>query len=109
MVTITRDKLLHLIHGRENRMLVSVFVSTKMIHQAEFAIPIHGCSEPETHNGDEVVYTLKGSLTITFPKTGESFDVKEGQALLIPERSEHQYFNFTDQIVKAVFFVAPEV
>jgi hypothetical protein len=52
---------------------------------------------------------LGGTLTVPLPEAAQNFKVREGEAFFVPERVKHEYHNFTDKVVKAVFIVAPQL
>ena len=115
MVFIPRERWLRVIHGRDNHILVSFFVSNDFCHFGKMQIPPSSHSDPETHKGDEVLFLLNGKLNIQVYGANESeatvlhetFEVKEGAQFLIPEGVRHRYLNFTDETVEAVFGIAP--
>ncbi len=109
MTVVTDEKALQVIHGKENRILVTFYVSNDLIHMGKIAVPPRTFSEPESHKGDELVYAIEGSLTIDLPETAQSFEVKEGEAFFVPENVKHEYHNFTDKVIKAVFIIAPQL
>jgi len=109
MFVVTEDTALRVIHGKEHRIPITFFVSNDLIHLGKIAVPPHTFSEPESHKGDELVYALEGSLTIDLPETAQSFEVCEGEAFFIPENVKHEYHNFTDKVIKAVFIIAPQL
>jgi len=109
MKVLNGDNCCRVMFGKEHRIPVTFYVSTNMIHMGEFTIPHNGYSEPESHNGDEVVFALRESLTIFTPSTQETFEVKEGEAFFIPENVKHQYYNFTNGITRSVFVIAPKL
>jgi quercetin dioxygenase-like cupin family protein len=113
MIVVSRDKMLRLIHGDRSPMSVVLYVSNDYLHVGEFVLPAGGpsarVSEIEDHDGDEVFYVLEGPVAISLPDTRETFEVQEGDAFLIPEGTRHQYANFTDKTIRAVFAVAPQI
>lgn len=118
LIYIPKDKMLKLIHGRDNHILVSFFVSNDFVHFGTIQVPKGIYSDPETHKGDEVLFVLKGKLTVQiYDKDGEddtsvlheSFEINPEEQFLIPEGMKHRYLNFSDQIVEAVFGIAPEL
>ena len=109
MIVITEDKALRLIHGKEHRIPVTFFVSNDLIHLGKIEVPPRTFSESESHKGDELIYALEGSLTIDLPESAQSFEVREGEAFFIPEKIKHEYHNFTDKVIKAVFIIAPDL
>jgi mannose-6-phosphate isomerase-like protein (cupin superfamily) len=109
MTVVTDDKALRVIHGKEHRIPITFYVSNDLIHLGKIAVPPHVFSEPESHKGDELVYALEGTLIIYLPKTIQSFEVREGEAFFVPEGVEHEYHNFTDKVIKAIFIIAPQL
>ena len=110
---ITKDKILHTISGTKHPIHLSFYVSNDLINMGEFEIPSGGegvrASEPDIHKGDEAFYVLIGPIMVFLPDTQESFEVLEGECMFIPEGIKHQYLNYTDKVVKAVFAVAPDL
>ena len=110
-IKISRDKMLTLIHGKEHPMIVRFYVSNDLVHMGEFELPSGGLgprtSDPEVHEGDEVLYVEKGPITVFLPETLDAFEVPEGAVMLIPGGVRHQYQNFTGKVVKGVFSIAP--
>ncbi len=114
---IRPDERLCLIHGQENHILVSFLVSNNLVNMGEIAIPVQGYSDAEVHRGDEALYVTQGTLTVRVYENSSAdesvsqrgYNILEGQKFLIPQDTKHQYLNFTDQAVKAVFAVAPNL
>lgn len=118
LIHIPQDKMLRLIHGKENHILVSFFVSNDFVHFGTIQIPKGIYSDPETHKGDEVLFILKGKLTVQVYEDAdeqdtsvlhESYEILPEEQFLIPEGMKHRYLNFSNEIVEAVFGIAPEL
>lgn len=118
LIYIPKDKMLKLIHGKNNHILVSFFVSNDFVHFGTIQVPKGIYSDPENHNGDEVLFVLKGKLTIqTYENEKEddtsvlheSYEVCPEEQFLVPEGIKHRYLNFSDEVVEAVFGIAPEL
>lgn len=119
LVAIGQDNHLHLIHGQERHVLISMIVSNDFINVGLIAIPVGGYSEMESHPGDETLCALEGNLTVRTigPEEKEdrksasymSHQIYQGEKMLIPEGTRHQYINFTEHPVKAFFAVAPQL
>ncbi len=118
LIHIPPDKMLRLIHGKENHILVSFFVSNDFVHFGKIQIPKGIYSDPETHKGDEVLFVLKGKLTVQVYEEGdeedtsvlhESYEILPEEQFLIPEGMKHRYLNFSNEVVEAVFGIAPEL
>jgi mannose-6-phosphate isomerase-like protein (cupin superfamily) len=118
LIKIPKDKTLKLIHGSKNHILVSFFVSNDFVHFGKIQIPKGIYSDPETHKGDEVLFVLKGKLTVQVYEEEElddksvlheSYEIEAEEQFLIPEGYKHRYLNFSNEIVEAVFGIAPEL
>ena len=113
-VKIKPEDRLYLIHGTDSHILFSMFVSNDVISCGEMVIAPQMCSDCETHEGDEVIYVVKGILTVLIVETEKkefdlhrSYELHAGQTMLIPEGYKHKYFNFTREAMSAFFAVAP--
>jgi mannose-6-phosphate isomerase-like protein (cupin superfamily) len=118
LIHIPPDKMLRLIHGKENHILVSFFVSNDFVHFGKIQVPKGIYSDPETHGGDEVLFILKGKLTVQVYEEEdeedtsvlhESYEILPEEQFLIPEGMKHRYLNFSNEVVEAVFGIAPEL
>jgi len=117
LIHIPQDKMLRLIHGKENHILVSFFVSNDFVHFGKIQVPKGIYSDPETHKGDEVLFVLKGKLTVQVYEGDEddasvlheSYEILPEEQFLIPEGMKHRYLNFSNEVVEAVFGIAPEL
>jgi len=115
MVFIPGERWLRVIHGKDNHILISFFVSNDFCHFGKMRIAPSTHSDQETHKGDEVLFVLKGKLNIQVYGENESEatvlhetrEVEEGCQFLIPEGIRHRYLNFSDETVEAVFGIAP--
>jgi mannose-6-phosphate isomerase-like protein (cupin superfamily) len=118
LIHIPPDKMLRLIHGKKNHILVSFFVSNDFVHFGKIQVPKGIYSDPETHRGDEVLFILKGKLTVQVYEEEdeedtsvlhESYEILPEEQFLIPEGMKHRYLNFSNEVVEAVFGIAPEL
>jgi len=118
LIYIPKNKMLRLIHGKKNHILVSFFVSNDYINFGTMQIPKGIYSDPEIHKGDEVLFVLEGKLSVqTYDKEkndsssvlNEIYEIYEGEQFLIPERIKHRYLNFSDTVVKVLFGIAPRL
>ncbi len=110
MLISEKDKLA-VIWGEEYPVLLKFLVSNDLVHMAEFFLPAGGlsprCSEAHSHQGDEATYVCEGDLVVFFPDTNDAMEVRPQEVIFIPEGVNHQYINYSDQVVKAVKAVAP--
>ena len=118
LIHISSHKMLKLIHGKENHILFSFFVSNDFVHFGKIQVPRGIYSDPEIHKGDEVLFVLKGKLTIQVyaeeededkSVLHESYEILPEEQFLIPEGIKHRYLNFSNEVVEAVFGIAPEL
>ena len=110
---ITEEKKLINVHGTAYPMLIKFFVSNDYLNVGEFILPAGGidsrASEPDSHKGDCLLYVEKGPIAVFLPETKEVFDIPEEDAMFLPEGSTYQLINYTKDIVKAIFCIAPEM
>jgi len=118
LIYIPQDKMLQLIHGKNNHFLVSFFISNDFVNFGIMDIPKGIYSEPEVHKGDEVLFILEGTLIVkTYEQDNvdknsvlhETFEINEGEQFLMPEGIIHKYLNFSNKVVKALFGIAPQL
>lgn len=121
LVRITPDRHFHMIHGEKQHVLVSLIVSNDYMSIGLLTIPPNAHSELETHAGDEALLVLHGKLVVRTVQASISveqdrknvshicYQIDEQEKCLIPEGTRHQYINFTDDVVKVFFSVAPRL
>ena len=106
---------LNLIHGEEQHILVSFFVSDDLVHTGEISIPVGICSHSEIHQGDEVIYVTRGHLGVQIyeEETEQTIcsvhEVMKGETFLVPEKTSHSYLNFSRKVTKFFFGIAPDL
>ncbi len=88
-----------------------VFCSTDKITVGSYVLaPCNHYEPPGLHlYGDESYYILEGEAVGFNPESGETFSLKQGDTLLIPQKTRHQLFNFKNQKVTVIFTVAPRI
>jgi mannose-6-phosphate isomerase-like protein (cupin superfamily) len=117
LILIPKEKMLNVIHGKENHILVSFFISNDIVHFGTMRIPIRTLSDSEVHKGDEVLFVLEGTLMVeTFNNENtedavirKSHRIKKGEMFFIPEGVSHRYSNFYTESVKVLFGIAPDL
>ena len=116
MILIRPDDTLKVIHGRENHILVSFFVSNNYIHFGTMTIPVGKHSDEEAHKGDEVLSVLQGTLIVQVFDENDSesvlknvYKVQKHEKFFIPENSKHRYLNLSGEVVKFLFSIAPDL
>lgn len=94
-----------------NQVENQAFVSTDSLFVGEWVLP------PGTHydppglhlHGDECYFVIEGEGIAFNPETGETFSLSTGDALLIPQGTRHQIFNFNNKRLRVISCVAPKV
>jgi gentisate 1,2-dioxygenase len=119
LIHITPAEHLHLIHGNDQHILVSLIVSNEYVTLGLITIPPGGYSGIEDHEGEEALEVLQGTLVVRTFKPGEEFDlekashmsltVRRGEKLYLPSGVKHCYKNFGEDVVRAYFAVAPRL
>lgn len=110
-VVISKDKVLPWIYGRgPNQIIADNYISTDKIYLGDFRVSPGKCFEPpDLHGGDEVYYILEGEASVLDPVKGDVFELKEGDAFLIPKGTWHQTYNFSTKELRILCFIAPKV
>lgn len=110
---VTSDTALHVVSGRNSPVLLKVFASNDVVTLGECIIPTGGIGPRQTeydqHPGDAVFYIKSGPLTFLMPDTVETFHVQNGDFMFIPENTRYKIINYTAELGKAIFIVAPEL
>jgi DNA-binding transcriptional MerR regulator len=68
--------------------------------------PHEGSGGSYSHEGEELVYVLEGTLRISLG-TGEVYDVHAGESLFYPSILEHEWLNPGDGTTRLVWVVTP--
>jgi len=118
ITVIRKNESLDLIHGKDNHVLVSFFVSNDFLHVGTMTIPANGLSDFEVHKGDEVIYVIEGAVSLLVQDDDSAnaaslsrsrIEAREGERLLVPEGHTHRYFNTGEGPAKLLFTIAPEL
>jgi quercetin dioxygenase-like cupin family protein len=117
LIHITPADHLHLIHGCNQHILISVIVSNEYVTLGLITIPPGGYSEIEDHEGEEALEVLQGTLVVRTFEPGEELDLEKtsqmsltahrGESLYVPSGMKHSYKNFGEDVVRAYFAIAP--
>ena len=87
-----------------------LYVSTDKLTVGTWQLGPGGTYDPpDLHAGDEVYYVLEGTLTEHNPVLGEFTNVNKGEALLLPEGGYHKGYNFSQDIMKILYVIAPKI
>jgi len=95
----------HAVNRLDTGILVSLLASTEHLTVGTLTIPVGGESVAESHGGEELLYTLRGSLHVS--AGGLEATLAPGDGFLIPSGVEHSYAARGDGVAEAIFGVAP--
>lgn len=111
LINIPHQKMLHTIHGETHPIPFTLYVSNDLVHMGEFSMPSGGVgprvSDPLTHRGDAIFYVESGPVTFFLPDTHDTFEVHEGEAMIIPEGTTYQCVNYANKTIKTIFSISP--
>jgi quercetin dioxygenase-like cupin family protein len=91
--------------GDINRLIVS---TDKLLVGTYQLAPGGSFDPPDIHPGDEVYYVLDGTITQQNPVSGQFIQARKGEALWLPREAWHKAYNFEDEIMRILFFIAPK-
>ena len=90
--------------------LNTLYISTDKLTLGYYELsPGAQFSPPDHHPGDECYFILSGQLTEVNCHSGQACTLHPGEALLIPHGAAHGGYNFSNQKMKAVFALAPNM
>ena len=115
LLVVPPEGALKVIHGRKHKNKVSFFISTDKVHVGVLTLNKGKFTDPETHEGDEALWAIKGDIQVKILKEGEDekavftevYMVRENQKFLIPQGYRHQYFNLSAGTSEILFTIAP--
>lgn len=95
--------------GDHKHVLNGLIISTEHLTVGKVILLPGQESEVEVHGGDESLYLLQGSLTISVETPGASpwYELKPGDGFYVPQGTRHQYQNISNEPAAALFGVAP--
>jgi quercetin dioxygenase-like cupin family protein len=86
-------------------VLVGLLVSTEHLTAGTLTVPAGHASEEEAHDGEELVYALRGELRVE--AAGIEATLQPGDAFFVPSGVPHRYGASDAGVADAVFGVAP--
>lgn len=89
---------------------VGLLAATEHLTVAKVLLQPGQKSELHTHNGDESLYLLSGTLNIHAPEAqGQKwFELEPHDGYFVPAGAPHQYYNMTGEPVEFIIGVAPD-
>lgn len=98
------------VFGLKHPMKMRFFVSNDFFHIGEFYLPSGGVgarvSEVDEHEGDTVIYAVKGPIIVFLPDTVETFYMKDGDVFYLPPNTKHQFINYNKSPIVGYFAIA---
>jgi quercetin dioxygenase-like cupin family protein len=109
MKTIREADVLWRLEGSRKQVLRGILASSDQLTVGKIHLLPGQETEDETHGGDESIYVLEGSLTLSVETPGASpwYELKPGDGFYLPQGTSHRYRNLTDKPVVLLFGVAP--
>jgi quercetin dioxygenase-like cupin family protein len=86
-------------------VLVGLLVSTEHLTVGTVTVPAGQASREETHDGEELLYVIRGELRVEAAGVGAT--LSPGDAFFVPARAPHRYAAAGDHVAEAIFGVAP--
>jgi quercetin dioxygenase-like cupin family protein len=93
------------VHRLDTGVLVGLLVSTEHLTVGTVTVPVGGAGAVETHDGEELLYALRGALRVE--AGGVTATLAPGDGFLIPAGIPHSYAAEGDRVAEAIFGVAP--
>ena len=109
--TVLRDAdMLWRLEAGKQPALTGLLVSTDQLTVGKVFLSPGQITAPETHGGDESLYVLDGTLTLSVAAKDSSpwYELNPGDGFYLPQGTAHQYRNLTDKPVTVLFGVAPQ-
>jgi mannose-6-phosphate isomerase-like protein (cupin superfamily) len=107
VICVSEADALHLVHGEQQPLLVSVMASSPDLTAGVLTVPAGSIGEPDEHPGDEVLFALEGPLHVHLPETGDWFRLAPLDCVYLPSGTRHCYGSYGDAPARAAFCVAP--
>lgn len=119
IISAPKSGNLDLAIGEKNKYLFSVIYPGEDLVVGKIALPPGKYSDPEVHEGDEIINVLKGTLIVTVFSEEENtnpdevmrscYKIEKGEKMFIPENYKHTYKNLGDENVEAIVAVSPKI
>lgn len=109
---LSDENSIRMISGKRTPALLSVWASNDVVQFGTIKLLTGGPGPQQTeydkHPGDAVFHVLSGPMTFYMKERGETFDVEEGDFMVIPAGETYKIINYYGKTIEAVFIVAPE-
>lgn len=110
---VTEDRKLLAIHGNKHPMLVKLSIANDFMTAGEFILPYGGTTsrytEPICTASQTFIYCVSPRLDLYFPDRIETFVMREGDGMFIPENTKFQMHNYGDTTMHAFFTICPGI
>ena len=93
------------VYRLDTGVLVGLLVSTEHLTVGTVTVPAGQASSVERHDGEELVYCLRGSIRVQ--AGGVDATLAPGDGFLVPAATPHTYGADGDVVAEAIFGVAP--
>lgn len=104
-------KLLSVMGGYENPVLVKTCVSNNYVHVGEYFLPTGGPGPRQTqsikYEGECFIFAPEERVSVYIPADHQSYVLEHEEGLYLPPNTEHTILNFNANPLKVLFAVAP--
>ena len=92
-------------------LLVTKYFETQRIAFGRAVLPAGGAGDvdPGHKDAEEVIYVISGTVVCVFPDNGETVEVSQGHALLVPPERPHKLENHTGEEACITYSCAPQL
>jgi quercetin dioxygenase-like cupin family protein len=110
MRVLREPDMLWSLEGQRQQLLIGTLASTEHLTVGKIHLLPGQKSDIHTHQGDESLYLLEGSLNLHLPENDGQrwFELSPRDGFYIPQDAPHQYYNISGQPATLIFGVAPK-
>lgn len=109
VVTLTENDALHVLQGEISQARESLFVSTDQLTAGSLTLPASFRGDVVAHEGgDKVIFCEKGRVNVHLPESFDWYELGEKDCLYLPRGTPHQFWNYTGEAARAMFYVVPD-
>ena len=109
VMTLCEQDALHVLQGEVNQICESLYASTDRLTAGSLNLPASFRGDVIVHKaGDKVIFCERGQVNVHLPASFDWYELGEKDCLYVPRGTPHQFWNYTGQSARAVFYVVPD-
>lgn len=106
---IHQDERIPWVFGKENIGFNEYLISTSQMTGGIFQISPYGkMDNSDAHDGDEFYYVLSG-IGVLIVDGKNFYKISENEACYLPRGHEHQWINISENILRVLWIVSPDL